>query len=81
MNYSFSNYGTHQKCKGRLILFKVSHIKYQDFSTLVLRAYEKFVTEVFIYSLYRIISIIGAMSSDSVRTSSILHSNPNFSIT
>ena len=34
VNYSFSNYGTHQKCKGRLILFKVSHIKYQDFSTL-----------------------------------------------
>ena len=30
VNYSFSNYGTHQKCKGRLILFKVSHIKYQD---------------------------------------------------
>ena len=34
VNYSFSNYGTHQKCKGRLILFKVSHIKYQDLKCL-----------------------------------------------
>ena len=34
VNYSFSNYGTHQKCKGRLILFKVSHIKYQGLKSL-----------------------------------------------
>ena len=31
VNDSFSNYGTHQKCKGRLISFKVSHIKYQEY--------------------------------------------------
>ena len=30
VNHSFSNYGTHPKCKGKLIFFKATFIKHQD---------------------------------------------------
>ena len=31
VNHSFSNYGTHPKCKGKLIFFKATFIKHQDY--------------------------------------------------
>ena len=32
VNNSFSNYESHQKCKGRLVFVKVIHVKHQNFT-------------------------------------------------
>ena len=70
----FSYHRKHQNCKGRVIFVKIDLIKSHF-------ANNNFSLGEFIYNVYRMISIIGAMSSVTDCPPSIIHSNPNFSMT